>query len=151
MAVIGKRPKSHNKPVKIANRPFYKGVSNESKENAAAPAVVIESDSAISPREQANRRFLSEVENIPDVITAKPYGGKTLAEQCIAVVVPAMRSAASRQVFELEGETLRTYPDSRLDVRVIGLKERGLDLSQLETIPAPAELGHAVSSNGKGG
>lgn len=84
--------------------------------------------------EQANNAFLSAVRSIPGVIAAKPYGGRTLAEQSIAVVIQAMRSATSRQVFELEGSIFRAYPDARLDVRVIGLKERNLDPSEFASV-----------------
>ena len=84
--------------------------------------------------EQANELFLDEVRQIPGVLIAKPYGGRTLAEQSIAVVVPALRTPTSRQVFELEGETLRSFPEARLEVRVIGLKECGADSSQIASI-----------------
>lgn len=77
--------------------------------------------------EQANDRFLTEVRQIPGVLIAKPYVGRTPAKQSIAVVVPALRTPTSRQVFELEGETLLSFPDARLEVRVIGLKECGVD------------------------
>lgn len=93
-----------------------------------------EAFAVITQTEQANDAFLSAVQSIPGVIAAKPYGGRTLAEQSIAVVIPAMRSATSRQVFELEGSILRIYPDARLDVRVIGLKERGVDRTQFASV-----------------
>ena len=89
---------------------------------------------AMSQTEQANRAFLGSIQSIPGVIAAKPYGGKTLAEQSVAVVVPEMGSPTSAQVFELEGEIFRKYPGARLDVRVIGLRERGLDPSQFASV-----------------
>ncbi len=104
------------------------------KGESAAPPPVTGATVSLSQTEQANRAFLNAVQNIPGVLAAKLYGGKTLAEQSIVVVIPAMQSSTSGQVFELEGEVFRAYPDARLDVRVIGLQERGLDVSQLETV-----------------
>jgi hypothetical protein len=79
--------------------------------------------------ELANRAFLNEVSQIPGVVSVETSGGTTLSEQSIFVTVPSLRSEVSGQVFELESRVFCNFPDARLDVHVIGLKERGLDAS----------------------
>ncbi len=92
------------------------------------------SQASPDPTELANSAFLTKVKSIPGVVTVKPYGGQTLADQSIAVVVPALRTITSRQVFELEGEILRAFPSARLNVRVIGMKEHNIDMSQVASV-----------------
>ena len=89
------------------------------------------STSAPTATERANREYLERVRGLPGVLAAEPYGGATLGEQRIFVVVESMLADESDKVYQLEGEIRSKYPGSRLSVRVRGVKDTGLSAEQL--------------------
>ena len=97
----------------------------------AEPVAASGESAATTQTEQANCAFLKDAQGIPGVIAAKPYGGKTLAEQSIVVFVPTLLSDVSEQVIELQSRLHRVFPDARLEVRIKGVKERGFDPSTI--------------------
>src|SRR5947208_4989357 len=81
--------------------------------------------------ERANREYLDRVCELPGVLAAVPYGGATLGEQNIFVVVESLFADESGKVYELEGEVRAKNPGSRLSIRVRGGKETGLSAEEL--------------------
>lgn len=86
--------------------------------------------------DKATQYFMREIEKIAGVLHVRSYNRVSADEQKIIVVVPSLWTSESINVFELEGQTLRKYPDACLTIQLVGLKERNVELTELlSTIP----------------
>jgi len=82
--------------------------------------VLVFSGTTMTPTqtELANAEFLQRVVEIPGVLRVLTTGGRTLPEQSIMVFVPALRTPIAHQVYDIEADIYRKYPDARFEVDV---------------------------------
>ncbi len=90
--------------------------------------------------EHSQNRLLGEfleaverIEGVEKVVAYAPERGAS-ASCSFLVVVPTLDCSASERVLELKTALLRRYPTAQLDVRLKGLKERGLASGQADQL-----------------
>jgi hypothetical protein len=85
-----------------------------------------------TPTEQAYQRFLRLVRQIDGVIDAVRRGGPASLDDEVVVAVPSLKSDPATMVIRAKIDTIRQFPGARLVVSIMGLKERGIELSDFK-------------------
>jgi hypothetical protein len=105
-----------------------KGCDWQSQQNPAADTEILNPE--LSQTEQAYRKFLQRIEQIQGVLGAKRIGGYSEPHNEVVVAVPSLRSKPATLVIRAKFDTIREFPKARLEIRIKGLKERGIELSE---------------------
>ena len=108
-------------------RGSYAAVSPEAdaEKNAEIQQILDQRETEPGDTGKAIALFSALVREVPDVLAVRIRGGPTLQEKRFVVVVATLFSESARNVYELQGNLFRKFPDARFDVRVEGIREGG--------------------------
>lgn len=116
MSVLNLNPKVLEEP-KEAVSAFDNLEAEPGKRECTAQTIASGESAVLTRTEQAKQAFLDGILEIPGAV-AYTYGGHTLAEQAIRVVVPDILGETADAVYALQVRIRRLYRNIRLSVEV---------------------------------